>query len=929
MMGWLPSLQLAAPLALWVLAALPLVWLVARAVPPPPRRQLFPPAVLMDRLAPTEETPRTAPPWLTLLRMLALAVLIAGLAGPSLVPREGRDGRPLVIVIDNGWTLAPSWAAVRREAADVAGAASGPVRVLLTAPLPPGSAPLPDTLAPQRAAAAIAALEPMAWLPQPGGQALTAGAARLPQGARIIWWSDGVAHPGAAGLAQALARRGQLEVRAPVAPVVAIRRVEVTARGYQLSFARAAGAPARVSVEALDARGRVVLAQELGTLAASAALDVPEALSARITALRVRGQDSAGATWLLDSFGRRLRVGIVAPRTDLQPLLSDAHYLEAALRPHAGLVRGEAADLARAGLDAVILPDSGALEGEAVRALERFAGAGGMVIRFAGPRLAAAGAEAGLMPLALSTTPRRLDGSLSWGAADGIEPFARGTPFAGLALPADARVRQIVTPADPAAAAPQTWARLSDGSALVSAAPVGRGLVVLFHTTAGPAWSDVAYSGLQVAMLRRALARSASPVVPVSVTAPTVPLRPVLVVDGRGRPAPPGGAVPSIPPAQVATAVAGPGRPPGIYEGGGTRLVVQAATPGLSLAPVSGWPAGTRVLRTAPDTPRPFGGWLIAAGIALLLAEMLLALALAGHLRGVRQRLSSVPGLWGLPTRQGARGRVPAAPILLGMMVLAGALGSLPQSASAQPAGLIEADRPQTDDLQLAYVLTGDAAIDARARAGLEGLSRILTQRTTVEPGPVAGVDPATAPLPLYPVLYWLVPDAPQPLSPAAVQALNRYMRTGGLLMVDTRGAGRSQEQTRQRLRTALRGLDVPPLEEVPQDHVLTRSFYLLRGFPGRTSAARLFTESAASVEASANDGVSPILIGDGDWASAWALTPDGRPLAAVEGGAARQETAFRAGINIIMYALTGNYKADQVHMPALIERLGRREAPR
>ena len=29
-----------------------------------------------------------------------------------------------------------------------------------------------------------------------------------------------------------------------------------------------------------------------------------------------------------------------------------------------------------------------------------------------------------------------------------------------------------------------------------------------------------------------------------------------------------------------------------------------------------------------------------------------------------------------------------------------------------------------------------------------------------------------------------------------------------------------------------------------------------------------------------------------------------------------------RSGINMVMYALTGTYKADQVHIPAILERL-------
>ncbi|HAQ35300.1 MAG TPA: hypothetical protein DCQ53_08090, partial [Alphaproteobacteria bacterium] len=58
-------------------------------------------------------------------------------------------------------------------------------------------------------------------------------------------------------------------------------------------------------------------------------------------------------------------------------------------------------------------------------------------------------------------------------------------------------------------------------------------------------------------------------------------------------------------------------------------------------------------------------------------------------------------------------------------------------------------------------------------------------------------------------------------------------------------------------------------------------------------------------------------------WASAWAVGPDGSALYPVEGNERQRELARRFGVNLAMYALTGNYKADQVHVPALLERLG------
>ena len=118
-----------------------------------------------------------------------------------------------------------------------------------------------------------------------------------------------------------------------------------------------------------------------------------------------------------------------------------------------------------------------------------------------------------------------------------------------------------------------------------------------------------------------------------------------------------------------------------------------------------------------------------------------------------------------------------------------------------------------------------------------------------------------------------------------------------------------------------LDAINPPPLEPIPNDHVLGRTFYLLDDFPGRYPGGEVWVE--ATPEGSARDGVSGLVIGSADWASAWAVDENGRPLAPVEGGDFQRELAIRFGVNLAMYALTGNYKADQVHVPAILERLG------
>ena len=166
-------------------------------------------------------------------------------------------------------------------------------------------------------------------------------------------------------------------------------------------------------------------------------------------------------------------------------------------------------------------------------------------------------------------------------------------------------------------------------------------------------------------------------------------------------------------------------------------------------------------------------------------------------------------------------------------------------------------------------------------------------------------------------------------------------MKQGGTVLFDTRDAvvappgpgGTARSAGMQELRKILSSLDIPELEPVPRDHVLTKTFYLLRDFPGRFATGQLWVEALPTINdddeasrrpARGGDGVSSILITSNDLAGAWAMQPDGQPmLPMVEGEPRQRELAFRAGVNIVMYTLTGNYKADQVHVPALLERLG------
>ena len=93
------------------LVSLPVLWWLLRVMPPRPQRIEFPPTRLLFDIAPKEETPSRSPWWLTLLRLLAAALIIFAAAGPIWNPQAARAGNnaPLVMLIDDGWSAASSW----------------------------------------------------------------------------------------------------------------------------------------------------------------------------------------------------------------------------------------------------------------------------------------------------------------------------------------------------------------------------------------------------------------------------------------------------------------------------------------------------------------------------------------------------------------------------------------------------------------------------------------------------------------------------------------------------------------------------------------------------------------------------------------------------------------------------------------------------
>ena len=902
----LGPIAFAAPWLLAGLAALPAIYWLLRVTPPLPRRLYFPAIRLLRDLAAREETPHHTPWWLLLFRLMLAALVILALAQPVLNPNAALPGRgPMIVVVDNGWAAGRDWPARQQaldQLIDQSGREGRRLVLLPTAPLP-GGEPLQPTgaLLAGDAREAADALMPVPW-PVDRAAAVEALAGLDVDGARhAVWLSDGLAGPHSEALAVQLQRFGSAEVVLPAAgadPRILRPPDSVGADLVATVMSAPSPEPRPVILRAGGPDGRL-LGDQPARLAAgdselSVRLDLPPPLRNQVTRLEIVGEGSAGAVVLLDDRWRRQLVGLVADeaqRAD-QPLLTPAHYLARALEPYGEVRRGGISDLVAADVTAILLPDRGAPSADDQAALAGWMAGGGVLIRFAGPLLAANPDP--LVPVPLRRGDRTLGGALSWTEPMALAPFLPDGPLAGLPIPPDVRVdRQVL--AEPALdLAERSWARLTDGTPLVTAAPQGDGWLVLAHTSADPSWSNLPLSGLFPEMMRRLVALGTVR----TAAAAGQALEPLQTLDAQGRLGqPPPTALPLT--GDLAEAMVSPDHPPGFYGAGEARFALNLGSQLTAPVALADLPAGVARSGYGARDEVPLMPWLMAAALALVAVDLLLALALRG--------------LVSLPRRA-------AAAVLVSGIVTATL--SLPGPAAAQVGD--NAAAAFANRVYLAFVETGDPSVDQISRAGLDRLSAVLRRRTAAEPAGAVAVDPAVDELSFFPLIYWPMAPGQADLSAATIARLNAYLRGGGMILFDTRDQGTATlggGPGRQRLITMLEGLDVPPLQPVPPEHVLTRAFYLLQDFPGRYAGGEVWVEQG---DAQVNDGVSSIIIGDHDWAAAWAADADGRPMfPAVPGGERQRELAYRFGVNLVRYALTGNYKADQVQLPTILDRLG------
>jgi hypothetical protein len=749
------------------------------------------------------------------------------------------------------------------------------------------------------AAAAGQVLDALTPLPWPIDRAAaTQALANAPASTRI-YLADGITDgPGFPGFMRALHPN---RVIAPASGAPLLLPPSLDDHGNLVAHAASPAPGAGILAE--QATGGVLTRASLSATG-DAVINLPLALSNRVARLVLEGPPSAGNIYLLDNFPHASVVGLASGSATAQlPFLGALYFISRALPPGSQRVTGDVASLigkqtpgAPAQCNVIILADA-ALPPDQLQNAANWLAAGGEIIRFAGPITAAA--PDGLAPDPLLAGDRRLGGTLTWTNPQNLAPFPANSPLAGLSFGAATTIsRQIL--ADPTSLDPATvWARLGDGTPLVLGKPVGKGLLVSVLTTANASWSNLALAGAFPAMLARlmALAHGA----PLQSNHP-LPLRSALNAFGDLTGPAPGAPTPgalALTPGSLPQTAISPSYPPGIYGDGSAAIALNLG--GHIAPPVAARLPQAQILGT-PQAPLDFGSLLLAAAILLLCLDLLISLALRGLLR--------------MPRRPRAR-----AAAALALALCAAASAARPAGAQAIP--------PAALQTQLAYIKTGDPLTDQLSADALQYLSALVSARSSAQLGNPAGVSPDSDNLNLYPMLYWpILAAAPAPSS-SACAALNSYMQHGGLLLMDTQGGDAGAEGSgagfapgaAAALNRAAACLVLPPLEPLTTANAIAHSFYIIQSFPGKFTGSPVLIASEAARDA---DGVTPIIIGQNDWAGAWARDANGDAEQTPLPGAEDQRvTADRFGTNLVIYALTGDYKADQSNLPAFLDKLG------
>lgn len=933
------SFVFGAPWFLMALALLPTIWWLLRLTPPRPTEEVFPPLKILAKITDFEESAQKSPWWLTLLRLLIASLIILALAQPALRPKpvDLSDGASLLLIIDNSFAAATKWQQHIKIAETLIEQAKTK-KIYLVATADPANQKV-TALTSQQALKKLAALEvkPLPARRETIFAKLANVFSKTNQGVDIAYLTDGLAEPGDEQSFTALETINAKQVfwyQGDIDDLVGITAIANNSHALEVTLLRPAQSQSRaVTLIANDSKGRPIgqssAVFEPNRSVTKASFTLPVELRNDILTIKIQNHDDAAAIYLMDNSAKRKKVAILTAGASemTQPLLSPMYYVIKALSGSSevilaknGRLEADIDDLLSQGPSTLILGDLANIAPEIQKRLDHFLNGGGTIIRFAGPRLANEQSDDSLLPVKLRMGERGFGGIMSWTTPQKLSPFAKNSIFADMEPPQDITINREIL-ADPAPdLSEKTWVSLEDGTPLVTAQMRGKGLLIFVHTSPDPRWSNIAVSGFFVPFLKRMVELSHFDQSNTVLNLGKEPLAPWRVITSDGRLSDNTANAEPLILANENIIAPSAAHPAGLYGNEKHYYALNLLNKNRKFLPVE----TGRINNIRPQDYR-LQPYYSLTGIILTIALILLAVDCLIVLNPKR--------LW---TNRRQVGFFLATATIIFAAGLVDCKPILAADAKTNHADVEQKIIDAAGSTHLAYVKTGNSEFDESSKAGLKALVSFVEARSSVELGSVTEVDLDHDELAFYPLIYWPVdPQQPMP-SAKAIANINTFMQHGGTVLFDTKdqlstnlSLDNDATPANRRLRAILKGIDIPRLEPVGKDNVLSRSFYIMPDFPGRYRGGVLWAEAGNDTPKTdapihGADGVSPILITSNDFADAWATDDQGNwKYSIVPDNQSQRLWAFRGGMNIIMYVLTGNYKADQIHAPELLKRFG------
>ncbi len=901
------ALSFVTPWVLLSLFLLPIIWWLIRITPPSPKKIYFPGINFLRDIIPDKETTVHTPLWLLIFRMLIIALIIIGLAKPIINAEDNfpASSGSIIILIDNGWKSAQTWNARQDKALSLIDRIERDDRSVIIIPTAApndnaGITKLYGEFIPKDARLFIQKLQPQAW-DKDLNSVVNDVILKMDNDKShySIWISDGFRdsnnQDSASKLLEKLQAMGGLAVVSDDklnSPFI-LYPPELNDGDYKLKikshYPQLINRDLSLLLYGVDGEALSLnkFTFEKGKRSQEIELKLLPEIRNQVTKISLQNYRSSASTILLDDSWRRKSVGILSANLKIknENYLSDIFYLTKALKPFSDLYIGDIDEVFAKNLSVIILPDSYQLTGFERDELDNWVMNGGILIRFAGVNLSSEADE--LLPVRLRGSDRSLSGTMTWTEPVKISEFTKQSPFKFVKIPEDVEIKRQVL-AEPAMdLSEKTWAKLKDGTPLITASNHGNGRMVLIHTTADTSWSNFCLSGAFVEILKNIVEISSGN----SNLEKAEILKPYKILDGFGNLTDTVSDSLPIDFREMDKVKISPKTPAGLYGDSNLSFAINMSQNLRSLKEFPDLPSNVDILEFDDNSEIDIKPYLLGLALFLIIIDSLLSLFLRGFLT------SKFIGV-----------------LLIGFLIF----GSNSAVASDDIVKL-------ATQMHIGYIKTGDASIDKMSKLGLETLAQIAIRRSALDIKGVKAIDPNIDELSFYPIIYWAITTKQKELDEAGVKNIRNYLNNGGMILFDTRdqqfgGKDNYNNIGASHLKYLTRGMNLPSLTEIPKKHVLTKAFYLLKDFPGLYNNGKLWIEQPNSA---VNDGVPSVLIGSNDWASAWASDENGIIKEMPSGNERQREMSYRFGINLLMMALTGNYKADQVHMKHIIKRLG------